>query len=290
MIIDIHTHIGDLIAGGEIPEPYDRPPRLISNLFEGSGFRLMGGKGIFPHYALRVEIRHNRERMKMGTPENLVKYMDRYGVSVSVLQPIASHRSQAYIPELRDDRLRSFASVHPGLPKWKDRLHDHMGAGCLGLKIHPVIQNLACDDPAVFDLIEEFATYDRPVLLHAGESSYRWDELSAARLGRVGGWGAVFSAFPATRFIVAHMAMEGWKEAIELGERLPNLFVDTSFQPVSHVREAIRRLGGERVLYASDWPFSLQGVPLKIIAAASRGDGGLREALLCGNARSLLGL
>jgi len=49
-------------------------------------------------------------------------------------------------------------------------------------------------------------------------------------------------------------------------------------------------MGGERVLFASDWPFSLQKAPLRVIDAAARGDQGLRRALLCDNATSLLGL
>lgn len=290
MVIDIHAHVGDLLAGREVAEPYDRPPRLITDLFEASGFRLMGGRKLLPRYARRVEVRHNQERMRLGTVGNLLRHMDRFGISTSVLQPIAPPRSPAYVPALHGGRLRAFASVHPAHPGWEGRLREHMEAGCLGLKIHPVIQELAPHDPAVFSLLEEFAPYRRPVLLHGGESSYRRGDRAFSRFGRVGDWEPAFSAFPGVRFIVAHMAMEGWRDALELGERLHNLCVDTSFQAASHVREAVRRLGGGRVLFASDWPFSLQGAPLRAIDAAARGDGGLREALLCGNALSLLGL
>jgi predicted TIM-barrel fold metal-dependent hydrolase len=290
MIIDIHTHVGDCLTGGELSEPYERPPRLLSDLFEASGFRLMGGRRLFPRLSHYVEIIHNQERNNLGTPQNLLHYMDRFDVSVSVLQPIEPYRSTADNLALAGERLRTFASVHPAEPGWEKRLEGYMHGGCVGLKIHPILQRLAPGDPAVYSLFEEYAPYGRPVLLHGGESSYRIGEISASRLGRIADWEPVFTAFPSVRFIVGHMAMEGWREAIALGERLANIYTDTSFQPASHVREALSRMGKERVLYASDWPFSIQKAPLRVIDSAVAGDAGLRRALLSGNAVSLLGV
>lgn len=288
MIVDIHTHLGNCLSGGELEEPYEKPPRLLSDLFEASGFRLMGGKKLFPRFSRYVEIIHNQERNNLGTLDNLLRYMDHFGVSISVLQPIEPYRSTESNLEVTGPRLKTFASVHPEQPGWENRLKLYMERGCLGLKIHPIVQGLAPDSPGVLNLLEEYAPYGRPVLLHAGESSYRIGACSLSRLGRVTDWAPVFSAFPGIDFIIAHMAMEGWKEALELGARLPNLYVDTSFQPASHVRQALDRMGGNRVFFASDWPFSLQKAPLRVIDAAAGGDGGLRRALLHDNAVSLL--
>ncbi len=290
MIVDIHTHVGDCINGGGLSEPYDRPPRLLSDLFETSGFRLMGGRRLFPRFSRYVEIIHNQERNNLGTPENILAYMNRFGIDISVLQPIEPVRSTEDNLALVGERLRTFASVHPLHEGWESRLERYMETGCLGLKIHPIIQRLSPGEPAVFDLLEAYAPHGRPVLLHAGESSYFLNERSPSRFGRIGDWEAVLSSFPQVKFIVAHTAMEGWKKAITSGERLPNLYVDTSFQSVSHVREALRSLGKERVLFASDWPFSLQKAPLRVIASAAGGDAGLRRALLCDNAHAVLGL
>jgi len=290
MIIDIHTHVGDCINGGELSEPYDRPPRLLSDLFEFSGFRLMGGRKLFPRFSRYVEIIHNQERNNLGTPRNLLAYMDRFGVDISVLQPIEPFRSTADNLALVGERLATFASVHPMQAGWESRLGRYMELGCLGLKIQPVIQRIPPQDPSVYGLLEEYEPYDKPVLLHGGESSYRMGERSPSRFGCIAAWEPVLSSFPGVRFIIAHMAMEGWREAIAMGERLPNLCVDTSFQPASHVREALRRLGKERVLFASDWPFSFQKAPLRVISSAAAGDAGLLRALLCDNARAVLGL
>jgi predicted TIM-barrel fold metal-dependent hydrolase len=288
MIIDVHTHVGNCLLGGEISEPYAKPPRLLSNLFEASGFRLMGGRKLFPRFSRHVEIKHNQERTNLGTPENLLRYMDHFGISLSVLQPIEPYRMTQDNLALCGPRLATFASVHPEQPGWEKRLRTYMEAGCLGLKIHPIIQNLVPGSSSVYQLLEEYAPYGKPVLLHAGESAYRQGEVSLSRLGRIADWASTLASFPRIRFIIAHMAMEGWKEALDLGERLFHLYVDTSFKPASHVREALRRLGRERVLFASDWPFSLQKAPLRVMEAVTSSDRGLRRALLSENARSLL--
>jgi hypothetical protein len=288
MIVDIHTHLGNCLYEGELSEPYKRPPRLLSDVFEASGFRLIGGRKLFPRFSRYVEIIHNQERTNLGTLENLLRYMDLFGISISVLQPIEPYCSTASNLDACGTRVRTFASIHPKQPGWEKRLKAYMASGCLGLKIHPIIQELAPGSTDIAQLLEEYATYDRPVLLHAGESTYRIGTCSLSRLGRITHWEPVFSSFPRVRFIIAHMAMEGWREALDLGARLTNLYVDTSLQPVSHVREALHRMGKERVLFASDWPFSLQKAPLGVIEAATAGDTGLRRALLSDNARNLL--
>lgn len=290
MIIDVHTHLGDCILGGELADPCREPPRLLSDLFEASGFRLLGGRKIAPRLTRYVEIIHNQERTRLATAENLLRYMDQYGVSVSVLQPIEPYRLTRDNLVLAGERLLTFASVHPGEEGWETRLKDYMGRGCLGLKVHPIIQRLSPGDPALLNLLEEYAGYGRPVLVHGGESSYRIGDSYASRLGRIADWSPVFASFPALKFIVAHMGMEGWRDVLELSEKNSNLYTDTSFQPASHLRQALRRMGREKVLFASDWPFSLQGAPLRVIDAVAGGDQGLRRALLRDNAASLLGL
>ena len=289
MVIDIHTHVGNCVTGGGIDSPYQKPPRLLSDLFEISNFRLLPGRKMSPRFSRYVEVIHNQERANLATAENLLRYMDRFEVDASVLLPI---EPLCTVPDGRvgDGRLLSFASVDVRRKSWRGDLEEQMKKGCLGLKVHPILQNLPPWGGGVRDLLEEYSRYDRPVMIHAGESCYRVVPSARTRFGRVSDWVPVFDAFPGLCFIIAHMAMEGWKSAIEIGERVGNIYTDTSFQPVSHVREALRRLGGERVLFASDWPFSLQRAPLRVASAATRGDKGLESALLFGNAARLLEL
>lgn len=118
MIIDIHTHLGSCICGGELRETYERSPRLLSDVFEASDFRLMGGRKLFPRFSRYVEIFHNQERVNLGTLENLLRYMDLYGISISVLQPMKPYRSTASNREACGSRIATFASLHPKQPGW----------------------------------------------------------------------------------------------------------------------------------------------------------------------------
>jgi len=74
-----------------------------------------------------------------------------------------------------------------------------------------------------------------------------------------------------------------------LGEKFKNVCVDTTLQPVEGVRDAIKRLGPDRVLYASDYPFSVQEVHIRIINKVAGDDNRLKEKLFYKNAERLIG-
>jgi len=63
-------------------------------------------------------------------------------------------------------------------------------------------------------------------------------------------------AVPEAQIILGHMGgyFHG-REAIEVAERHPNLLLETSAMPYpALIAEAVRRVGAERVLFASDGP------------------------------------
>jgi len=91
-----------------------------------------------------------------------MRYMDLYGISISVLHPIEPYRSTQSNLEVVGERLMTFASVHPEQAGWERRLETYMKGGCLGLKIHPIIQRLAPDNPGIMDLLEEYAPMGVP--------------------------------------------------------------------------------------------------------------------------------
>ena len=77
--------------------------------------------------------------------------------------------------------------------------------------------------------------------------------------------------------------------ALEFGEKFKNVYVDTTLQPVEGVQDAIKRLGADRVLYASDYPFSVQDVHIRIINKVAEDDAQLKEKLFHKNAERLIG-
>ena len=97
-------------------------------------------------------------------------------------------------------------------------------------------------------LLELIAERDLPVLIHSGHPIFTlpWsiEELAVA--------------FPTVRIIMAHMGHGNVvyiNAAIDIAERRPNVYLETSGMPMhTKIREAVERVGPTRVLYGSDVP------------------------------------
>jgi uncharacterized protein len=138
-------------------------------------------------------------------------------------------------------------------PKQRDAVaeaRDYLSAAEFrGIKLHPLIDGYLPDDPMVHPLAELAAERGRPVLVHCGHPPFSlpWSiEALAAR-------------FPDLKVILGHMGHGNivWiNGAIEVAERRPNVFLETSGMPMGpKIAEAVRRLGAGRVMYGSDSPF-----------------------------------
>jgi uncharacterized protein len=145
-------------------------------------------------------------------------------------------------------RLFGFARMHPWYGQeavdWLE--HAITELGFKGLKLHPV-STLA--HPASEDtkrLIEKAAEHAAPTLFHCGDEPMT-TPLEIAE---------VASACPEAVIILGHMG--GYlhvDEALEVAERYPNIFLETSAMPYpDKIREAVERIGAERVIYGSDGP------------------------------------
>ena len=80
-------------------------------------------------------------------------------------------------------------------------------------------------------------------------------------------------------------------EAIDVAERYPNIILETSAMPYPEkIREAVERIGAERVIFGSDGPVSSPALETQKImhrrARATR----TAELVLGGNAETLLGV
>src|SRR3972149_6843693 len=91
-IIDVHTHVGDVLFGAGIPYPYEDVPRTPGWIAEVTGYRTSAPPPGFRALARYLEVIHNQERNNMATLKNLLKHSLPFGVSLSVLQPIEPKR------------------------------------------------------------------------------------------------------------------------------------------------------------------------------------------------------
>ncbi len=145
-------------------------------------------------------------------------------------------------------RLEAFARIHPWYGDEAVALLERaiVELGFKGLKLHPVttIAHPAGDD--TLRLIRVAAAHSAPTLFHCGDEPMA-TPLAIARAAE---------ACPEATIILGHMG--GYfhvDEAIAVAERHGNLLLETSAMPYpAKIREAVERLGPERVLYASDGP------------------------------------
>jgi len=297
-IIDLHTHVGDLLFGEPLVEAYDRPVFTMGSISEWTGFRLSKPAPGFRTFARYMEIIHAHHRNNMATLKNLRKFSMEAGVTHSVVLPIEPVRKtednledcrKANAESGTGHKIFTFASVSPRDPERIAKLGRYMAAGCLGLKIHPIIQNLPLTDPAWFEIAEAFGRFKKPVLIHSGVSYYFIPWLKRSEYGNAASCEKLVAAFPRQVFIMGHCNLTAPETVFALAKKHPNVYADMSFQSASNIRRAFKAMGEDRVLYASDCPFSLPKYAVKVGMDATRHSNTLREKFFCKNAETLIG-
>jgi predicted TIM-barrel fold metal-dependent hydrolase len=189
--------------------------------------------------------------------EGLVEEMRQHGVSTGLV----------FHPD--NTMVRDILARTPGLyglvwanPRSVDvltetrRLLDEPGSRFRGVKLHPLLDGYHPDDPAVHPIIELLIERELPALIHCGHPIFTlpWSIEELIR------------RYPAARIILGHMGHGNIiyiNAAIDVAERNPNVYLETSGMPMhSKIREAVERIGPDRVLYGSYTPFHHPSVEL----------------------------
>ena len=128
--------------------------------------------------------------------------------------------------------------------------------------------------------MELLADRDLPVLIHCGHPIYSlpWsiEELIVA--------------FPHVKVVLGHMGHGNViyiNGAIDVAARNPNVYLETSGMPMpTKIREAVERVGPERVLFGSDIPFHHPKVEIDRVRLAGL-PADVLERVLSANGRAL---
>jgi uncharacterized protein len=144
-------------------------------------------------------------------------------------------------------RLEAFARIHPWYGEVSVALLERaFELGFKGLKLHPVSTIAHPAGEETLRLIRVAAGHRAPTLFHCGDEPMA-TPLAVSRAAM---------ACPEATIILGHMG--GYfhvDEAIMVAERYANIVLETSAMPYpDKIREAVDRIGAERVLYASDGP------------------------------------
>jgi predicted TIM-barrel fold metal-dependent hydrolase len=213
--------------------------------------------------------------------ELCVQRMDEAGIDVGIVMSITD--APAMNADVLEDiaaacaeypeRLRAFARIHPWYGEQAQQLLEHAitDLGYVGLKLHPVtsIAHPAGED--TIRLVRIAAAHAAPTLLHCGDEPMT-TPLAIEPLA---------AACPDATIILGHMG--GYyhgDEAMEVAERRPNVILETSAFPYpAKIREAVERIGPDRVIYGSDGPVCSPRIEVEKVRLAGLDAGAERRVL-----------
>ena len=202
MIIDFHTHIFPNKISAAVIEKLSRTSKTIA--------------------------------FSDGTLDGLLKSMEKSGVNISVILPVATNTEQ--VEKINNSAARtnekffergiiSFASIHPDFQNYRAELSRVKNLGFKGIKIHPVYQDTNLDDKKFLRIFDRAAELDLIVVTHAGlDIGFPGVIKCSPKMSR-----KVIEEIGEFKFVLAHMG--GWKNWDEVLFELADkkFFLDTSF-------------------------------------------------------------
>lgn len=230
-----------------------------------------------------------------GTIAALLRSMDAAGIDLSVVCPIATKPRQeegilAWCNGIRSRRIEPFPSVHPRADDPARWVRLFAQQGYRGIKLHPMYQGFAADEPLMDPLYSTAADESLAVMLHCGKDIAfppEDDRASPSRLRRVA------DRFPSLKLVCTHLG--GWNDWDEVQRHLLGtaVYMETSFSikrlGLERAAAMIRNHDPRRVMLGSDWPWTAQSDELALLSQL-----GLppqqQEAIRWRNAAVLLGL
>lgn len=264
MVIDFHTHIF----------PDELAPRAKKKLSHGfEGF-------IEPHTDM--------------TAAGLIESMDRNGVDISVVQPVVTKQSQTktvneWAAEICSDRLICFGGIYPHTDNYKRDIDFVASLGLRGLKFHAEYQNFVLDSPEIIRMCDYAMSRGLIIMHHAGVDEgmpppYKSSPAQFAHLADELKGGVL---------VAAHLG--GHRQWDDVEKFLPgkNIYLDTAmgfdFFPKEQFLRIAEKMGTDRILFASDSPWSIPGREISAVNALPL-TSQQKNAILYDNARRLLGI
>ncbi len=156
----------------------------------------------------------------------------------------------------------------------RNEIQARLAEGAVGLKILPMYIGVYPDDPKMAVMWEEANRRELAVLTLAVA------QVPAEGLAKIGvgpqytdihhpsRFEQVVKNYPRLKLVLAHLGMGAEQDTIRLANKYPNVFTDTSLRlhevgkpggwSLKETAEMFRRIGVDRVLFASNYPFVSQ--------------------------------
>jgi predicted TIM-barrel fold metal-dependent hydrolase len=190
----------------------------------------------------------------------LLATMDKWGVDVSLVMP---HSHGAPTPEAAHDRVHALIQEHPGrffgiadlnpmlseAAYWKEAERCVTGLGFVAIKLHPLLHPCNPLWPRVTKVFEVARHFRIPVITHTGQGSPF--SLPALLISRA-------REFPDVTIVLAHAGANFYtSEAIVAAQVCDNILLEPSWCGPHRVKEAINKLGSDRIMFGSDVPLNV---------------------------------
>jgi predicted TIM-barrel fold metal-dependent hydrolase len=227
------------------------------------------------------------------TIPNLVREMDETGIRASLLLPIdfpmlSDNASIALAAARSTSKLLSAGSVHPYAIDPERRLDAQVAKGARGVKVHPSVQLFRPDARRAKSLYRMCGDRGLFVFWHCGPAGI--EPKLGQYLNQVKFYEEPIREHPGTIFVLGHSGSRQFDEALLLQQRYPNVWLETSSQPLSNVRRMVLEADPERIVHGSDWPFYHPAISVAKVLLATVDRPEVRRKILWENASRLLHL
>ncbi len=269
MIIDFHTHV--------FPDP------IASKTIE-----FLSGKGGIPPFS-------------DGSVQGLLNKMNDADIDCAVTLPVLTNPLKfesvnRFAAEIntsfanKSKKLISFASIHPQCDEIDKKMAWIKNSGFKGVKIHPDYQGTFINDEKYVKIMECAKEYDLIVVTHAGfdggykDQPMRCTPILAKELIR---------RVPHSKLVLAHMGANTLYDSVLSLLCDEDVYFDTAYVLRSIGKEKfleiLRKRGADRILFASDSPWSDIGNDAEILRSFSL-EKDVEDKIFYQNAKNLLGI
>ena len=209
-------------------------------------------------------------------------------------------RRNTWTCELADehDELVGFPSIDllmepDAMVEEVERCADELGAK--GIKLHPAEGHFFPRDERLWPAYEKIQELGLPIISHGGIFMLTRD----VDYTKPSNFEPVLESFPDLKLVVAHLGHGFWDESVALAKKYPNVYFDTSavITGVEELKilsdddavELIRKLGVDRVMFGSDYPWFSPAASLEALSKLPL-TSAEKDTILGENAKRILGI
>lgn len=300
-LVDVHAHLyADAAAGQRAKDRYviweygDDPGvtfsaspgdvTTLASVYEKAGF----DRAIVVHLFETALAREQAKAAGLGTAEAAVATAEAMRASNKWIAAVAHANPVAEVLISIDPTALAPQAISA-------HLAELAAGGVLGVKLHPVSHSFTPNDPRLHPMYELCADAGLIVLAHSGPG-----QAGGTGSARPGDFAPVLRKWPDLRLVLAHLGGASWRETAAVAADFPQLFFDLSeiieWSGAPHAPSAaelsalIRRIGADRVMLGSDFPWYDPVRTADRVAGLPRLGNAERAAILGGTAMRVFGL